>query len=241
MPPETNDLEPLPRRRPKLHPEAPPPLEPAPPPRPVFRLRQDVPAPSEGPSKKDQLREIFFINWQAQNPGGKADSEDFERAYGDYQIKQFEAKGYYRDRERSTPLWPIVRRLLLVALLLAAAISAFNWVRTKSEARRPVPAKTSSTGAGAPGGFALGRNDAVPTAKRVLLQTGSPIGFRSPARERRDLLPSRCSCSGLQRTCFLGVEEVGRALRARPADGHSFNRARSAALGSGRGSRPAAP
>ncbi len=142
---EANDPPPLPRRSPKLFPDAPAPSEPAEPPRQVFRLRTEVLQPSEGPST-DKARELFFLNWLAQNPGGKADSEDFERAYGDFQIKQAEAKGYYRDRERTASKWPEIRRALFIGFLILAAIAAFNSIRAKFETRPPSKRSSSSSG-----------------------------------------------------------------------------------------------
>jgi hypothetical protein len=124
---ETTEPTPFPRRKPKLFAEAPPPQEPAPLPRPIFRLRTTVPEPSEGPSK-DKLRELFFITWKSQNPGGRADSEDFERAYGDFQIRQFEAKGYYRDRDTPLRLGPIIGRALFIIFLILAGLAAINWL-----------------------------------------------------------------------------------------------------------------
>lgn len=147
---ETNDPPPQPRRLPKLIPDAPPPLEAADPPRQVFRLRTEAPKPSEGPSR-DKARELFFINWQAQNPGGKEDSEDFERAYGDFQIRQTEAKGYYRERERKERLSPLVRRALLIGFLILAVFAAFNWIRARFEPR-PAAAPSSSSIDTAPSG-----------------------------------------------------------------------------------------
>ncbi|MSU72752.1 MAG: hypothetical protein EXS43_10475 [Opitutus sp.] len=53
------------------------------------------------------------------------------------------------------------------------------------------------------------RNNAAPTAKRVLLRTARNVSSRSPARESRAVLlsmtESRVSRSGRQRGCFLGV------------------------------------
>ena len=142
---ETNDDPPPARKAPKLFPEPPPPLEPAPLPRAILRLRTSAPEPTEKPRRnQDHQRELFFINWKAHNPGGQADSEDFERAYGDFQIKQFEAKTNAHDRSPSE-FKTIVIRLLLVGILILAALSAARWVRTKF-APNPLPRNVHSGG-----------------------------------------------------------------------------------------------
>ena len=106
------------RRRPKLTPDAPPPLEPAPPPKPVFRFRTDFPEPTDKPSQ-DNLRAVFFITWKSQNPTGKLGDEDFERAYGDFQAKQYEAKNLYRDLP--PPPRPRLARAVIIVVLIAVA------------------------------------------------------------------------------------------------------------------------
>jgi hypothetical protein len=132
-------------RRPKLFPEAPAPLEPAPPPRPVFRLRTEAPAPSEGPSK-DKLRETFFINWKASNPAGTIDSEDFERAYGDFQVRQREAKIHPADREPAAPLRPMVIQAIVIAfLLLAGGVAVFKFLGARPRGPNPPAAAAPSS------------------------------------------------------------------------------------------------
>jgi hypothetical protein len=117
---EPNELPAVPRRRPRLTPDPPKPLEPAPPPRPVFRLRTWTPEPSEGP-RKDSLREVFFTNWKARNPSGTIDSEDFERAYGDFQAKQLDAKKYYR-KGAHVRLGTVIWRGVIISALVFFAL-----------------------------------------------------------------------------------------------------------------------
>ena len=142
---EQNENPARPRRQPKLFPAAPEPLEPAPLPRPVFRLRANSDEPRER-ANPDKQRELFFLNWKAQNPRGQADSEDFERAYGDHQILQFEAKNLYRDRSESMPLATMVGRFFLVLILLVAGFATVKWWSERNAPRPGAPRKASAVG-----------------------------------------------------------------------------------------------
>lgn len=136
MPESEPDLPPL-RRRPKLAPDAPPPLEPAPSPKPVFRFRTDFPEPTDKPSK-DNLRDVFFITWKSQNPAGKMGDEDFERAYGDFQAQQYEAKNFYR--LGPPPSQPRFARVVIIVVVIGVA--CFTLVRvfgSKPRVTTPAP------------------------------------------------------------------------------------------------------
>lgn len=144
MPSESNEFPAVPRRRPKLHPDPPPPAEEAPPPRQTYRLRQDRPAPSDAASK-DRHRDVFFINWKANNPHGEMGSEEFERAYGDFQLTQGDARRYFRDRKRHTSLRKIVVKLVLVAIVFVGAFQAAQWVHGVLGSGKQPPSSSQPT------------------------------------------------------------------------------------------------
>lgn len=108
-------------------PDSPPPAEEAPAPRAVFRLRTEAPQPSE-PPRTDKPRELFFINWKAHHPHGIMGSEEFERAYGDYQLKQGDAKRFYRAREQRAEWREVATKGIVVLIALVALLRAAQWL-----------------------------------------------------------------------------------------------------------------